>query len=111
MCVRLQAVAATGVVERRPAIRTDRRDRRRWLLGLVAFALLRSLVLGAVTPPYQVSDEPWHLDDARVIHTLVVINAAAFQPATWFPRSATASPVVPKEGSWRSARTTRSRAR
>lgn len=33
----------------------------------MAAALLRSLLLGTITPPYQSSDEHWHLDYARVL--------------------------------------------
>ena len=40
---------------------------RRWIVALVALALARSLVLGVLTPQYQASDEPWHLDYARAL--------------------------------------------
>ena len=41
---------------------------RRWVLpALVVAALVRSLALGLVIPPYQSSDEPWHLDYARAL--------------------------------------------
>jgi hypothetical protein len=39
----------------------------RWLLVLVALALARSAALAVLTPPYQSSDEPWHLDYARAV--------------------------------------------
>jgi hypothetical protein len=35
------------------------------MVGLAVVALLRSLLLGTITPPYQSSDEHWHLDYAR----------------------------------------------
>jgi 4-amino-4-deoxy-L-arabinose transferase-like glycosyltransferase len=39
----------------------------RWAVALVALALARSLLLAVAVPPYQASDEPWHLDYARVV--------------------------------------------
>lgn len=38
-----------------------------WILVAVGLALVRSLVLGWLIPPYQSSDEPWHLDYARSV--------------------------------------------
>jgi len=77
----------------RPAPSPDRRalgrrelDRRwldrRWLVALVALALARSLVLALLVPPYQASDEPWHLDYARVVSegTLPVMGGTALDP-------------------------------
>ena len=40
---------------------------RRLLAALLVAALARSLVLGLLIPPYQSSDEPWHLDYARAL--------------------------------------------
>lgn len=40
---------------------------RRLLVTLLAASLARSLVLGLLIPPYQSSDEPWHLDYVRVL--------------------------------------------
>ena len=37
------------------------------MAALAALALVRSLVFASLTPPYQSSDEPWHLDYARVV--------------------------------------------
>ena len=38
-----------------------------WLAALAALALVRSFLFATLTPPYQSSDEPWHLDYARVV--------------------------------------------
>src|SRR5882762_3145191 len=44
----------------------------RWVLALAGLALARSLLLGALIPPYQSSDEPWHLDYARALASGIV---------------------------------------
>jgi 4-amino-4-deoxy-L-arabinose transferase-like glycosyltransferase len=44
----------------------------RWVLALAGLALARSLVLGTLIPPYQSSDEPWHLDYARALASGVI---------------------------------------
>ena len=38
-----------------------------WVAALAALALMRSFLFATLTPPYQASDEPWHLDYARVV--------------------------------------------
>jgi hypothetical protein len=50
---------------------------------LVALALLRSLILGVLTPPYQSSDEHWHLDYARALSQgdLPVLGETPMDPA------------------------------
>jgi 4-amino-4-deoxy-L-arabinose transferase-like glycosyltransferase len=49
----------------------------------MALALARSLVLGWATPPYQSSDEPWHLDYARSLAhgRLPVLGQTRLDPA------------------------------
>ncbi|MCA1841593.1 MAG: DUF2142 domain-containing protein [Actinobacteria bacterium] len=56
---------------------------RRWGWALVALALARSLALGLATPPYQSSDEPWHLDYARSLAhgRFPVLGKTALDPA------------------------------
>ena len=55
----------------------------RWVLLVVAIAILRSVVLAVFTPPYQSSDEPWHLDYARVVSEghLPVLSRTVMSPA------------------------------
>ena len=56
---------------------------RRVLVALVVAALARSLVLGLLIPPYQSSDEPWHLDYARALADgeLPVLGETRMDPA------------------------------